>query len=186
MLVGIDAAHGAPTRLLDWTASPYVAAYFAVQHDDPNADGAVLCFCKNILEQRVKEGLGEEPPAFHAVNAPDWYEEKIVSLRGQAIVMPLEFAYPSSERIATQQGRFTMCFDVLAEHDCLIQQVLAPYARKFVIPQGTKAHFLLRLKEMNITGSALFPGVDGLGQSAKELVHLRAYLLKRGTQAASA
>ena len=32
--------YGAPTRLLDWTSSPYVAAYFAVSQA-PSEDGAV-------------------------------------------------------------------------------------------------------------------------------------------------
>src|ERR1700687_5650335 len=33
--------HGAPTRLLDWTLSPFVAAYFAVERL-PDKDGAIF------------------------------------------------------------------------------------------------------------------------------------------------
>jgi len=84
-----------------------------------------------------------------------------------------------------------MCFQPLADHDCLIEDSLQAYVRKLIIPNGRKAEFLLRLREMNTTGLALFPGVDGLGPSVRELVSLRAhYPLKPvpiiGTLSASA
>jgi len=53
------------------------------------------------------------------------------------------------------------------------------------IPHDKKPEFLLRLKEMNITGATLFPGVDGLGQSVKELISLgQHYSLARSTASA--
>jgi hypothetical protein len=147
--------HGAPTRLLDWTISPYVAAYFASHHDGAKKDGAVWCFCSNELQRSFEKGHGK-PPSFESDQAPSWYEAKLEELCEEEIVLPLEFTYASSERMAAQQGRFTMCFKIRQRHDCVIEQVGASYVRKIVIPYERKPEFLLRLREMNITGSALF------------------------------
>jgi len=65
-----------------------------------------------------------------------------------------------------------MCFNVAQEHDCVIGQIGPENVRKFAIQNKQKPEFLLRLREMNITRPALFPGVDGLGHSAKELISL--------------
>ena len=46
--------------------------------------------------------------------------------------------------------------------------------RKFVIPSGLKPRFLANLQMMNITASVLFPGIDGLGRSIKEMLGLEA------------
>jgi hypothetical protein len=166
--------HGAPTRLLDWSRSPYVASYFAAQRSEDQAPGAVWAFCKNILSDEVAAIVGK-PPEFDEKRAPRWYDGKLHELQGKEIIMPLEFSYITSERIVAQQGCFTMCFRVDAGHDCLIEQVLSKYVRKFLIPHALKPEFSLRLREMNIAGSALFPGIDGLGQSIRELVDLRAH-----------
>lgn len=166
--------HGAPTRLLDWSRSPYVASYFAAQWSENKEPGAVWAFCKNILSEKLAATVGK-PPEFDEKTAPVWYDEKLHELNGKEIIMPLEFSYITSERIVAQQGCFTMCFRVDAGHDCLIEQVLSKYVRKFLIPHELKPEFLLRLREMNIAGSALFPGIDGLGRSVRELVDLRAH-----------
>jgi hypothetical protein len=166
--------HGAPTRLLDWTESPYVAAYFAVQPDESRDDGAIWCFCGNNLRRNIEQEVGGRPPGFHEPSADAWYADRLRELNGREIVMPLEFSFPSSERMVAQQGRFTMCFAALAGHDCLIRNVEPEHVRKLVIPNERKVEFLLRLREMNITGSSLFPGVDGLGRSVAELIAVRA------------
>jgi hypothetical protein len=46
--------YGAPTRLLDWTKSPYVALYFAVV-DQPEKDGAVWLFNLGALMEAMEE-----------------------------------------------------------------------------------------------------------------------------------
>lgn len=162
--------HGAPTRLLDWSASPYVAAYFAALHN-PRADGVVWMFCRNRLKEYFSHRHGT-PPDFSTTDAAAWYEDKLEELCGNNAVAPLEFQYVTSERIAAQQGRFTMCFDVRQEHDCVIGQIGegCEHVRRIAIPAEKKAEFLLRLREMNITGASLFPGVDGLGQAVSEIV----------------
>lgn len=47
----------APTRLLDWTASPYVAAYFAVESND-QSDGLIWVLNDWALGDRMKEIVG--------------------------------------------------------------------------------------------------------------------------------
>jgi hypothetical protein len=163
--------HGAPTRLLDWTVSPFVAAYFAAQQDGIKQSGSVWCFCSRKLRKTFEAQYGPLPD-FASGEAPRWYERKLEELCEQKLVIPLVFAHPSSDRMVAQQGRFTMCFKVHQKHDCIIEQIGAKHIRRILIPHDKKPEFLLRLRDMNITGAALFPGVDGLGQSVRELVSL--------------
>jgi hypothetical protein len=163
--------HRAPTRLLDWTVSPYVAAYFAAERGEIEADGAVWCFCSHLLRARFEQVHGTIPDA-EEPGAPEWYKDKLTALRDQPVVMPLTFNFASSERMVAQQGRFTMSFRVHGHQDCIVESVGRERARKIMIPHRSKREFLLRLREMNITGASLFPGVDGLGRSIGELISL--------------
>lgn len=173
--------HGAPTRLLDWSSSPYVAAYFACL-SEPGESAAIWCFCQQTLREQFEAREGW-PPDFADPSALTWFEQKLKDLRGEPLVMPLEFGYPSSQRIAAQQGRFTMCFHAGHKHDCVIQSVGPQHVRRFIIPAKKKLDFLLRLRDMNITGANLFPGVDGLGRSVTELIALRAHEYSRAAPA---
>ena len=159
--------HGAPTRLLDWTKSPYVAAYFAVA-EHWNQDGAIWVFFVDGMREFMARRFGEKD---------------ICKVRGSYITHRAAheqlFAVErrtKSDRMLVQQGGFTICTQVLADHERTIGACYpGPSPRKplkLTIRHELKSDFLKQLRAMNVTGSSLFPGVDGIGRSVKELVLL--------------
>lgn len=163
--------HGAPTRLLDWTASPYVAAYFAVR-DAEELDGAIWIAFASEINRVLAETYGQSIDQFLARTssselylAPDRPREVIFITRSQLL-----------ERMVPQQSYFSVCRNVLGEQQKAIEDVGTyaghNYLVKLIIPAGLKREFLRNLRVMNVTGSSLFPGLDGLGLDVKELLKL--------------
>lgn len=162
--------HRAPTRLLDWSLSPYVALYFAVERDW-HCDGVVWGFAVQALRSRMSTEFGSDNATSHP---------ELSALFG-ACTAPAHVSVVSSaqysQRMALQQGLFTLCTQVLADHaDAIGSRLRGAAGRadsfKLVIPRDTKPDFLRRLRRLNITALTLFPGADGLGRSLGEKVRL--------------
>jgi hypothetical protein len=93
----------------------------------------------------------------------------------------VEFVHPfflkrHHARTAPQQGAFTVCGRLLADHGQLIQDSYGHssdrYCRKIIIDPQMKYDALRHLMTMNITACSLFPGLDGLGRSISEMIRL--------------
>jgi len=159
---------GCPTRLLDWTESPYVALYFAAI-SETQADGALWAFPASLVSTNVSSRYG---PLEHQV----WDGEDGLF---EAAVYPA-YLLSHNDRSASQQACFTVCVDIFAEHSKAIETAVDDIAHtlaltKLIIPRERKLDFLSRLRTMNITAASLFPGLDGLGRSAAEYIRLRAW-----------
>ena len=163
--------YGAPTRLLDWTLSPYVGAYFAVE-DQWDSDGAIWVFHGYPLMRHAIATLG-----------PDDKLRLSDSLRPDVPpTMAIHQSQNRSARIVAQQGIFTVCSNILGEQHDLIEAACAVPPEKveynygkLIIPMDLKPKFLHHLYSMNVTANSLFPGADGLGRSMRELATLTAH-----------
>ena len=160
--------YSCPTRLLDWTLSPYVALYFAVDQF-PESDGAVWFFPSSALETITTNRYGELQPGSN---------EQLESQDINA-VYPIE-ATQHSRRSASQQAVFTVCTHVLSDHGDVISEAFVGQGdryplNKVIVPAGLKDEFLSRLRTMNITPSSLFSGLDGIGRAARDYIRLRAW-----------
>lgn len=176
---------GAPTRLLDWTASPFVAAYFAAI-DNWKDDGAVWMLNRLVMReafdyqarqffqqaQQVQNAPAEIPPPL-LVNFLGSYFPTSMQLLTQAHHSP---------RMSAQQGLFTLSNRIMVDYDQVIQQMVRsnpdPSKKnttalvKYLIPATLKPEIVHRLQGMNITAASLFPGLDGLGRSIRERIML--------------
>lgn len=169
--------HGAPTRLLDWTRSFFVAAYFAVR-ERHEVDGAIWAMLPTAL------------PCFHGTahrealfaKFVDSNEEELVSAAAHSEVWAY---YPTrpTDRIISQQGQFTLCSNPVLDHarvlsrNATVQRLDGFTLGKFIIPASLKPVLLHRLRSMNIDARTLFPGDDGIGRAIHELATIHRHRL---------
>jgi hypothetical protein len=166
--------YGAPTRVLDWSLSPYVALYFAVDQLW-NEDGALWWFrgtaADNLMVRRFGATYHDQQRSLFESGDGD----SLLSSEPPTMLFYFELKR-TIERIGNQQGFFTVCLDPVADHASVLDELKTygdgPHCGKLIVPRDRKPELLRELQLMNITGKSMFPGLDGLGRTLQELTKL--------------
>ena len=154
--------HGLPTRLLDWTYSPYVALHFATHNTlKYDRDGIVWTVdyvrAHEQLPPRLRDALADEGAQ---VFTTELLAEVAPGLRdlddeGREFVL---FVEPPSfdARIVNQYALFCVMSPVDLQ--------LEDWSTRIVIPAALKWEIRDKLDQANVTERVLFPGLDGISR----------------------
>jgi hypothetical protein len=164
--------HGAPTRLLDLTWSPYVAAFFALER--ATNDAAVWAFNLPLIWQRARRGIDGIRMRDADPRNPGKFEEYYLPNKYAFVWQGDPFRMP--QRIVAQSGTFLVSGNLgLTVEEILEQYPPTRGARnsredalviQFIFEtERVRADAMASLYSMNITQSTLFPGLDGLARS---------------------
>lgn len=160
--------HGLPTRLLDWTYSPYVAMHFATEHFvNFDQDGAIWCVdhrqTNAMLPKRVRDVLDEYDANIFTTDMLNEVAHTLADFdRLSKKPFVLFFEPPSlDERIVNQFALFSLPSSAKMSLEELLKQREATY-RRIIIPAALKWEVRDKLDQANITERVLFPGLDGL------------------------
>jgi hypothetical protein len=149
--------HGAPTRLIDFTWSPYVAAFFALERT--LADGVVWA----LNPVQVKSSRSSKPVHVDPRRNDNF---RRYFLKGKNRVVWLGEPHTMNRRLIAQSGTFV----VPGVLDVPIEEILSESDQentlaKFVLTNAVREVGMRELYRMNITFATLFPDLDGLAKS---------------------
>ena len=130
--------HGLPSSIMDWTRSPYVAAYFALSD--------------TVLSR-------PQPPSEVAIWVLD---REDVAADSRIEVLAEHQAVVVIPRAIEQQSTFVRV--VMGEVN--IEQAFPDALRKFVLPASVREEAIARLASMRIDASMLFRSLDAAAETA--------------------
>jgi hypothetical protein len=184
--------HGAPTRLLDWTRSPYVAAFFAIAEASEGVESAIWAIDIEAVKNEAihmlnQSGVIAEPEKGNfSFSDPQVFDQVFLHETSPAIVAPVQ-PLRTNERATSQQGLF-LCpnpsiwgFEFALkqllksdrdrteawcrEHEPEEEPIKAARLFKLCIAPQARRELLRELYRMNINYATLFPGLDGFARS---------------------
>jgi hypothetical protein len=163
--------YGSPSRLLDFTFSFLVAAYFAIEQK-PIGVPRVWAINKKWLTDEVPKVLrrcGKDlAPSFarHA-SSRDGNEFRRVFLEGRCSFVSAVGPFRLNQRLSIQQGLFLCPGDVTKSFDENLKSMPKSEGNILEIPidSGARPELLVGLFRANLTRETLFPGLDGFASS---------------------
>jgi len=176
--------YGAPTRLLDWTYSFFVAVYFAVEDEDPKHDREVWALKTDKIDDEVREIFSEDKDVLKILSEdpntqiPGNFTKMFMREPPEAFVCPMN-PYNLNERLVIQQGVFLCPGDVSKPFKDNLTAVfrsnetednLLNFKIKIIDNLKLRKEIIHSLHRMNMNRYTLFPGLDGFAKSMKLLL----------------
>lgn len=167
--------YGVPTRLIDFTTSPYIALYFALETYDPLSGKDLSIFAidySSLMEASIQ----------HIKNKDEQFTETKISIQGKQdeifdevvdiysydiawITEPIEL----NARIDRQSGTFLISGNLSKTIDSIVSSNL--YASctmmKFVIPAALYEGIYVALRKMSINSKSIYGDLSGLAKSIR-------------------
>ena len=161
--------YGAPTRLLDWTLSPWVSAYFVVTDEAlKDEDGVIWAFNQAKLLKNYYSELDAARPDYKkfatfisSAEVEDWLTG---ALEQTSIITTFRYQY-ANPQMGAQQSLFTICGSAQDCHEVALKRILRDDwdTLRIIVPAKIKKVLRQRLFRMNVSALSLFPSMNGIG-----------------------
>jgi hypothetical protein len=169
--------YGAPTRLVDFTYSPYVATYFALEED--RSEYIVWGLNSNWANKLSLSALKRKHPkiagtlnilAEPATDSPNLTRaQRVFFQRPFARMAFPQNPFRLNERLRIQRGVFVLQGDLNSGFMDNLIALSGHYkptnALKLRLKKANRRKILKELHHMNIARTSLFPGIDGYAKS---------------------
>jgi hypothetical protein len=167
--------YGVPTRLVDFTESPYVALYFALESYQPSSRDDFAVFALDytaVMEESIAHIKSRDASFTHTRAGIYPIQDKIFDDTVDRFVYDIAWVTEPkrhNERLDRQGG----CFLVSGNRDKRIREVLElpVYSGcrfvKFTIESALYQNIFALLRKMNVTSKSLYGDLDGLARSIR-------------------